>query len=91
MFSNKWHKRYFVIDPQTRELTYSKTDQDKKARGHFNLKGATVSKLDLMKGQNYAFKIVSQSKSKKLYLAGDSPQESKKWKDLIERIADSTR
>lgn len=60
VFNNNWHLRYFVFDGKAKELTYFKTDKDKKARGHFKLVGATVSDIGNVKSKPFAFTVTSK-------------------------------
>lgn len=88
VFNTKWHLRYFVFDGHSKELTYFKTEKDKKSRGHFKLAGATLTSISTIKGKDHAFIVSNKSGSKKIYLAGHSPEEAELWRDIILRISD---
>jgi len=58
MFNNKWHLRYFVFDGNNKELTYFKSEKEKKSRGHFKLSGATVSEISSVKGKSNPIRML---------------------------------
>lgn len=88
VFNNSWHQRYFVFDGHKKELTYFKTEKDKKSRGHFKLAGATVSEITSVKGQDHAFTITNKSGNKKMNLAGHSIEEAQLWREIIIKVSD---
>ena len=90
VFNTKWHLRYFVFDGHSKELTYFKTEKDKKSRGHFKLAGATLTEISTVKGKEHAFIVSNKSGSKKIYLAGHSLEEAEVWRNIILRISDES-
>jgi hypothetical protein len=60
VFNNNWHKRYFVFDGNRKEITYFKTEKDKKSRGHLKVVGGTVTEIGTLKGN---FRSTKQLKS----------------------------
>ena len=52
------------------------------------LKGAQLSEINTIKGQQNAFKLTSKSGSKKMYLAGETAEEAQKWHQIISNIAE---
>lgn len=86
----KWNRRFMVLDPDNKVLSYFLRETDSKARGHINLRNATVSQVMPIMSRQYSFSIKEDPKGKKeVNLSAESEEDADLWVNLIDKCTPS--
>jgi hypothetical protein len=89
---DRWHKRWFVLPPQSTTLSYYKSESEqvngKKPLGELNVGGATIFLKAVVRGQ-YRFTV--QTVARELKLRATTAQDYESWMGALQPLAGAVR